>query len=393
MSTLLVWKDQIEKIYAKYSFYILKVLQFALGLCVFGMINSNIGFMKSLSSTVCTVGLAAVSAFLPLGLLALLAAVFVLIQLYALSLPVAGLCLVIFLVMYILYIRFTPKRSWLIVVAALAAAWKVPYLIPVAFGLLGTPILALPAMCGVIVYYMLHTVKLTASAFQSGGMKEMLDGIMVFTKQTLSNKEMWMMAAVLFFALLIVYGLRTRGISHAWKTAAVTGAITAAALQVIGSMLLDLPIGIGVIVLDLVLAIAAGFVLEFFFLAVDYSRTETLQFEDDEYYYYVKAVPKVGVTLPEKQVKHITEPHENQGEAVLMEKHEPEELPKVQIQETIALDPQQIQEADLEKNVDELLLTQSLNEELRQNQQEPEDDLSLTKSLGELWTKTPGADE
>ena len=221
----------------------------------------------------------------------------------------------------------------------------------------------------------------------------MLDGIMVFTKQTLSNKEMWMMAAVLFFALLIVYGLRTRGISHAWKTAAVTGAIAAAALQVIGSMLLDLPIGIGVIVLDLVLAIAAGFVLEFFFLAVDYSRTETLQFEDDEYYYYVKAVPKVGVTLPEKQVKHITEPHENQGEAVLMEKHEPEELPKVQIQETIALDPQQIQEADLEKNVDELLLTQSLNEELRQNQQEPEDDLSLTKSLGELWTKTPGADE
>ena len=177
MSTLLVWKDQIEKFYAKYSFYILKVLQFVLGLCVFGMINSNIGFMKSLSSTVCTVGLAAVTAFLPLGLLALLAAVFVLIQLYALSLPVAGLCLVIFLVMYILYIRFTPKRSWLIVVAALAAAWKVPYLIPVAFGLLGTPILALPAMCGVIVYYMLHTVKLTASAFQSGGMKRCWMGL------------------------------------------------------------------------------------------------------------------------------------------------------------------------------------------------------------------------
>ena len=52
-----------------------------------------------------------------------------------------------------------------------------------------------------------------------------------------------------------------------------------------------------------------------------------------------------------------------------------------------------IQEADLEKNVDELLLTQSLNEELRQNQNEPEDDLSLTKSLGDLWTKKPGSGE
>ena len=91
MSTLLVWKDQIEKIYARYSFYIVKILQFVLGLCVFGLINSNIGFMKALSSTVCTVGLAAVTAFLPVGMLALVAALLVLVHLYALSLPVAGI--------------------------------------------------------------------------------------------------------------------------------------------------------------------------------------------------------------------------------------------------------------------------------------------------------------
>ena len=123
---------------------------------------------------------------------------------------------------------------------------------------------------------------------------------------------------------------------------------------------------------------------------MDYSRTETLQFEDDEYYYYVKAVPKVGVTLPEKQVKHITEPHEEQPkEANAAVNLKPEPV----IQETVAIDTSQIQEADLEKNVDELLLTQSLNEELRQNQNEPEDDLSLTKSLGDLWTKKPGSGE
>ena len=189
MSTLLVWKDQIEKIYARYSFYIVKILQFVLGLCVFGLINSNIGFMKALSSTVCTVGLAAVTAFLPVGMLALVAALLVLVHLYALSLPVAGLCLVIFLVMYIFYVRFTPKKSWLMVVAAVAVALKVPYVIPVVFGLLGAPSFAVSMMLGTIVYYMLHTVKLTASAFQSGGVKELLDGIMVFTKQILANKE------------------------------------------------------------------------------------------------------------------------------------------------------------------------------------------------------------
>jgi hypothetical protein len=47
-------------------------------------------------------------------------------------------------------------------------------------------------------------------------------------------------------------------------------------------------------------------VLRFFVFNVDYSRTEKVQFEDDEYYYYVKAVPKVTVTRPEKKVKKIS---------------------------------------------------------------------------------------
>ena len=38
---------------------------------------------------------------------------------------------------------------------------------------------------------------------------------------------------------------------------------------------------------------------------VDYNRTEIVQFEDDEYYYYVKAVPKNILAAPEKKVKRI----------------------------------------------------------------------------------------
>ena len=48
--------------------------------------------------------------------------------------------------------------------------------------------------------------------------------------------------------------------------------------------------------------------LEFFVFNVDYSRTEHVQFEDDEYYYYVKAVPKNTVTAPQKRVKTIRVP-------------------------------------------------------------------------------------
>ena len=54
-----------------------------------------------------------------------------------------------------------------------------------------------------------------------------------------------------------------------------------------------------------IISILLAYILQFFVLAVDYSRTEYTQFEDDDYYYYVKAIPKVKVTATDVQVKHI----------------------------------------------------------------------------------------
>lgn len=50
MSTLLVWREKLQRIYALYSIYIQKGLQFVTGLVLFWVINSNIGFMKPASS-------------------------------------------------------------------------------------------------------------------------------------------------------------------------------------------------------------------------------------------------------------------------------------------------------------------------------------------------------
>ena len=73
-----------------------------------------------------------------------------------------------------------------------------------------------------------------------------------------------------------------------------------------GNMALGTGVSYVSIAVSACLGILVGLVLEFLFFSVDYSRTENIQFEDDEYYYYVKAVPKIGVSVPEKEVKHIT---------------------------------------------------------------------------------------
>ena len=36
-----------------------------------------------------------------------------------------------------------------------------------------------------------------------------------------------------------------------------------------------------------------AFIYKLFVFSVDYAKTERVQFEDDGYYYYVKAVPKI----------------------------------------------------------------------------------------------------
>ena len=314
MSTLLVWKEQLQKIYAKYSTYIMKALQFILGLCVFGLINSNIGFMKAASSIVCTVGLSAVCAFLPLVVMVIAATVLVLLHFYTLSMPIALVSLAIFLIMYIFYFRFTPKKAWLVLLTPVAFALKVPFVIPVAFGLLGTPVCVLPVAFGTIVYYMLHFVKMSSTALKGGDAKGLVDSLMVFTKQSLTNKEMWVMVIAAAVSLLIVYAVRTRSVDHAWKIGSVAGAIAGIVIAAAGNITLDVHLSYVTMVVSGVAAIVVGLVLEFLFFSVNYSRTERMQFEDDEYYYYVTAVPKIKVAAVDKTVTRIVpdEDDENQ---------------------------------------------------------------------------------
>ena len=313
MSNLLVLRERLKKIYAAYSMYILKVLQLLLGLILFGAINSNIGFMKPASSALCTVGLAVICTFLPMIVMVLAAAALVLVHFYALSLPIAAVSLVIFLIMYIFYFRFTPDKAWLILIPALAFGLKIPFVVPVIFGLLGTPAWIVPAACGTIAYYMVHFVKASSAALQSAGGESMYESLMSFTRQVVASREMWLMVMAVVIATLVVNAVRTRSVDHAWKIASAAGAVLCIVVSSAGNIALKLNYSYVIIIVSAVLGIIVGLLLEVVFFSVDYSRTEHIQFEDDEYYYYVKAVPKIGVPVPEKKVKRITGQQAEEG--------------------------------------------------------------------------------
>lgn len=306
MSNVYVWKQLMQKVYSKYGMYLDKILRLLLGLFVFGMINSKIGYMESVAKGYVTVGLAALCAFLPVTFMAVFAAVLVLLHLSAVSLPVVAVSAAVFLVMFVFYFQLAPGTSVLLLLTPLAFVLKIPCVIPIACGLMGAPSFLVPMVCGTIVYFMLGTAT-SASSVKESGVEGLLGTVITFAKNIFENKEMLVTVAALVLCFLFVYTVRRSSIDHAWKAAIVSGTIVHIVSIIIGEILFDIPVSYGTLIAGNVLAAAVGFLLELFVFTVDYSRSEFMQFEDDEYYYYVKAVPKISVSAPEKTVKKINE--------------------------------------------------------------------------------------
>ena len=317
MDNLYVIKGQLQQVYAKYSKFIDKGVQFILALAAFYMINHDLGFMSLLSNPLITLGLAVICAFLPMIVTVLAAAVLILVQMAAVSLGIMAVTAAVFVIMFVFYVRFSPKTALVILLTPLAFLFHIPYVIPVAFGLVGAPSSVVAIICGTIVYYMIDYVKTSASALESGGATAMISQLMTYLQQVFQNKEMIITIIAFVIVLFLVYQVRRMAISHAWKSASAAGAVVSIVIMAAGSAALDVKISYPELILGNVAAVIVGLILELLFFAVDYSRTESVQYEDDEYYYYVKAVPKIVVAAPEKTVKRINRRTENQETEII----------------------------------------------------------------------------
>ncbi len=385
MDNLYVIKGQLQQVYAKYSKFIDKGVQFILALAAFYMINHDLGFMSLLSNPLITLGLAVICAFLPMIVTVLAAAVLILVQMAAVSLGIMAVTAAVFVIMFVFYVRFSPKTALIILLTPLAFLFHIPYVIPVAFGLVGAPSSVVAIICGTIVYYMIDYVKTSASALESGGATAMISQLMTYLQQVFQNKEMIITIIAFVIVLFLVYQVRRMAISHAWKSASAAGAVVSIVIMAAGSAALDVKISYPELILGNVAAVIVGLILELLFFAVDYSRTESVQYEDDEYYYYVKAVPKIVVAAPEKTVKRINRRTENQETEIINTdeirrksaedgeaRKEGEKKPGKRKAAGKPRSPRK-KESQITGNMDQLLLTRSLQKELHLDEEERND--------------------
>lgn len=299
-------KEKLQELYAERSRLIDKGVQFLIALITFYLINVNVGFMETAASPVVALALAVICAFFPVIVTVLAATALILVHMYAVSLGMLIVTALVFLIMYIFYFRLTSKMWLIVVLTPVAFALKIPFVVPMAYALISTPVAMVAVVCGTIVYYMMEYVKKAAPGLSGENAANLMTQISAYIKQVFQDKEMWIVIVSFMIAFMIVYTVRRQSVNHAWKVAIGSGAVANVIVNIIGDVALGVHISFGSLLMGSIVAVLVGLVLEVMFFSVDYTKSENLQYEDDEYYYFVKAVPKISVARPEKTVKRIT---------------------------------------------------------------------------------------
>ncbi len=305
MTTLLEMKQKIKNFYGEHDSWLLPLLKFLLAFLVFQSINFTLGFLEALDNIFIVLILSIICAVLPLNGMAVLGCIMIVAHCYGVGVEVAAFSVLLLLLLMILFLRFTSQDNLALILTPAAFSFHMPAAIPVGSGLLRGPSCAVPACCGVILYYFMEAVSDRSTVLQ-GKETESVQKLQILLDALINNQEMWLNILAFVVVLMVVYLISRTSADYSWRIGDAAGSVLYILIMILGGMFLNVNINIGSVILSGVLAAVAGLLIEFAALGIDYSRSETTQFEDDEYVYYVKAVPKSFVAQSEKKIKNIS---------------------------------------------------------------------------------------
>ena len=306
MMALLVFREKLRAFYGKYDGFVIPLIKFSLSMAVFFLLNSNVGYMARLKSPVILVGLSLACSFLPYGVTSALAGLILVGHISSVSVEMALILAVLLLMVAILYYGFQPGDSYLLLLTPIFFYLKIPYAIPLLVGLSGSFVSVIPVSCGVFVYYIIQYVKQNAGVLTNDASLDIILKYGQIIKNMMSNSQMMLMIAACAGGIMVVYLIRMLSVDYAWHIAIVTGALVQLTVIFVGNFAFDIVMPVAELLVGTMISMVIAAVYNFMIFAVDYSRTEYLQFQDDDYYYYVKAVPKITVSAPDVKAQKIS---------------------------------------------------------------------------------------
>lgn len=309
MSNFFVVKAKLAKFYKDFEVWFQIIFKFLVAFFVFGYVNEHLGYYKVLDNLGIQTVLSLISAIVPSSIFVLLVAIVSIIHLYKLSLIMMVLALVVFIVFYFLYLKFAPKHGVLMLVIPVLMPLNMHFIVPLIAGLFFSPFTIVPVGCCFIVMKfveliieaapMVDMVKLDVTAI--------VEAYQYVIDHVLDNKEMLLYAGVFAVVIVVTYVVSRLPFDYSWYVGIGLGTVASIVGMVMGGGMLGVDVSMGGVIFGSVISGLIMAVIQFLHCSVDYSRKEYVQFEDDDYFYYVKAIPKIVVSEPDKSVRTIYE--------------------------------------------------------------------------------------
>jgi len=309
MKWLLQVKEAVKAFYEKYDRYVDGVLRFILATAIFLTTCYYTGYNVRLNPVMVSLGGALVCAFLPNGFISVFLCLLIVAEFLSVSLEVTAVAILLILLMLLLYFVFRAGNSTIIAVTFLCCCLKIPAaLLPIA--LLVSPVEIILVLFGVIIYAMVMVVKKDFSILSSSEALTLGGRVNLLMSDILTSERFLLIITALAASMLLICIISRSRINYASRVAVISGDFLFVVLVLLGNFFIEVEVNYLTMLLGLAINVLFSFCLITFVINADYRHTEQVRFEDDNYYYFVKAVPKASVSVTEKRVESITAPEE-----------------------------------------------------------------------------------
>ena len=305
MAKLVGLKESMIIFYKKHVDVILPIWKLVFAFFALYMFQGMFHYNKSIDKSFIFLAISAVQAFLPISFLYYAVSILIMINLWKVSMDIFLGFIIFFIICSLGFIRVDRKHAVIILITAILFYLKLEYVLPVLLGMTVGFGAILPACAGIILYFLSVymadvSTLITTSSSSSFGM-----GLQRVVNLILIDKKLLVLLvtfSVIIFATTLLCSLFYE---RAWAFAIIVGNIAMVLLLLFGRLIFELDYTIWRLFAEMLMGMGCCYIYRFFRGIGDVSRIEKASFEDDEYFYYVKAVPKIKVTQKDWNVTNI----------------------------------------------------------------------------------------
>lgn len=318
MKFLITWKNKLENVYKKFPRIVSYLGKLVFSLCCFFLLRYNCGYNAFLSNIWVVIILSVFCAFVPARYLMFIIMVYTIIQIFSLSVGAGVVCATILLIIYFIYFRFDERYVYLMFLMPVFYMARLPLLIPLVLAVSFPFNSVVIVLFGTVIYYMIRYINLNAAVISGMTQESEYTKMSFVVNGIFTNEEFLYTLIIMFVVFLLAFYLKKVNMNQATNLAIFAGCGAYIILCIIANLVFETITGVRLVtivagsIVSALLAAAVVYVL----LPLDYTRLETFEFEDDEYHYYVRAVPKAIIRKEAVRVKKINSRKETDSRKV-----------------------------------------------------------------------------